>query len=451
MEIDLQTLKELELFSFDSMGTCIFDLVNECTTPGGKYKLKQNFKRPYKSLGEIIQVQDALKYLLSIPHVWELPVDTKLMDLLDVYYFSKSNPSLGKNIFARFIESISYRFLYKDFKLTFIDGTRYVIHFLKLISSFILEIDKSKLPPALRDIFVQIEDILGLKLINEALVQQSIKGISSIQLLKFDKAFRETHKDEILKLIDLVYELDVLLSKANATQKLNLNFPEFADSKKVSFEIEGLYHLFVTNPIVNDIKTTEDENFIFLTGPNMAGKTTFLKSCGLAVFLAHLGMGVPAKRMKLSLFDRLFTSLNVSDNLPKGYSYFYSEVKRVKEAALALRESEKVFVVFDELFKGTNVKDAFDGSLLIIKELVKWKSSFFILSSHLLELGKEINSLPGIRFMCFDSKVENGKPYFNFKIKEGLSDERLGLIILKSEQVFDLLNPEIQNINLHYS
>jgi DNA mismatch repair protein MutS len=446
MEIDLQTLKELELFSFDSHGTSIFELVDECSTPGGQYKLKQNFKKPYKNLNQINQVQDGLKYILSLPQIWELPVDTKLMDLLDVYYFSKSNPSLGKNIFARFIESISYRFFYKDFKSTFIDGTRYVIHFLKLISIFQLKQDKSKMPVALRDIFIQIEDTLGLEPVSDALKQQSIKGISSVQLLKFDKAFRETHKEQILKLIDLVYELDVLLSKAKATRRLNLCFPEFIDSKKVSFEIEGLYHIFVNNPIVNNIKTTEDENFIFLTGPNMAGKTTFLKSCGLAVYLAHLGMGVPAKRMKLGLFDRLFTSLNVSDNLPKGYSYFYSEVKRVKEAALALRESEKVFVVFDELFKGTNVTDAYDGSLLIIKELVKWKSSFFILSSHLLELGKEINHIQGIRFMCFDSRVENGKPFFNFKIKDGLSDERLGLIILKNEQIFDLLDPEKQII-----
>ncbi len=98
------------------------------------------------------------------------------------------------------------------------------------------------------------------------------------------------------------------------------------------------------------------------------------------------------------------------------------------------------------MFKGTNVKDAFDGSLLIIRKLVKWRSSFFILSSHLLELGNEIKELEQVRFMCFDSKVENGKPFFNFKVKEGLSDERLGLIILKDEEVFKMLDPENREI-----
>jgi DNA mismatch repair protein MutS len=447
MKIDLQTLKELELFNYDSHSTGIFELVDECATPGGQYKLKQNFRKPYGSMQEIIDMQDAVKFLVQLNEPWELPVDDKLMDLLDVYYFSKSNPSMGKNIVARFVESISYRFLYKDYKATFIDGTRYVVHFLKRVGSFAEKPEANKLPRVLRDILLEVRDMLSIEIISSATSQSSVKKITAVQLLEFDKAFRDTQKDAVLRIIDLVYQLDMIISKAKATKRLGLNFPEFIDSSKASFEIEGLYHLFVANPITNDIKTSENDNFVFLTGPNMAGKTTFLKSCGLAVFLAHIGMGVPARLMKLSFFDGLFTSLNISDNLIKGYSYFYSEVKRVKEAAIALRESEKTFVIFDELFKGTNVKDAFDGSLLIIKELVKWEQAFFILSSHLLELGREIEKLPGVRFLCFDSWVENGKPYFNYKLKEGLSDERLGLIILKNEKVFNLLNPENKHLD----
>jgi DNA mismatch repair protein MutS len=445
MKIDLQTLKELELFNYDN-GSGIFGLLDECSTPGGQYKLKQNFKKPYNNIQEIIKVQEALRYINSMPQSWVLPVNAKLMDLLDVYYFSKSNPSIGKNFLVRFIESISYRFSYKDFKATFIKGTRYAIHFLKLVSAFREKLELNQMPVTLRDIFIEMDEILMLGPINEALKQDSIESIPTVQLLYFDKAFREIYKEQILRLIDLVYDFDVLLSKAKACKKLKLCFPEFIETEKANFEIEGLYHLFVNKPVLNDIKTSDNENFIFLTGPNMAGKTTFLKSCGVAVFLAHLGMGVPAKSMKLSLFDRVFTSLNVSDNLSKGYSYFYSEVKRVKEAALALRESRKTFAIFDELFKGTNVKDAFDGSLSIINELVKWKSAFFILSSHLLELGNAIEPLPGMRFMCFDSNVENDKPTFSFKLKEGLSDERLGMIILRNEKIFDLLDPEKQII-----
>ena len=442
MMIDLQTLKELELLNFDTGGKNIFEMLDQTDTPGGQYRFKQNFRKPSYDINEIIETQKAVKYIIQDIRNWELPVDGKLMDLLDVYYFSKSKPLIGKNFFSRWIENISYRFIYKDFKSTFIKGTRYVVQFLKLINEFNQKIAKQNLPVLLSDIFTQISEILQIKPFSEAILSGQILKISVYKLLKLDQAFRDDFKDDLLQLIDLVYQLDVLISKARATIKYNLTFPEFVEEEASVYNVEGLFHLFVHEPVVNSIRIEPNQNFIFLTGPNMAGKTTFLKACGVSVFLAHLGMGVPARKMELSVFDRIFTSLNVSDNLPKGYSYFYSEVKRVKEAALAFRESKRSFVIFDELFKGTNVKDAFDGSLLIIKELVKWKSCFFILSSHILELGKEIEPMPQVRFMCFDSRVENGKPYFNFKIKEGLSDERLGLIILKDQKVFDLLDPE---------
>ncbi|RLD73735.1 MAG: hypothetical protein DRJ07_20445, partial [Bacteroidetes bacterium] len=320
--------------------------------------------------------------------------------------------------------------------------TKHVIRFLKLIDKFRKKIPNDGFPELLSDYFLKIDEIHSIMELTQALKVKSITKIGNVELLRFDKVFRDTHKEKVLELIDIIYELDVLVSQAKANIKYKLIFPDFVDSDQTVFETEGLYHLFVNKPIDNDVYFGSEENFIFLTGPNMAGKTTFLKACGVAVFLAHLGMGVSAKSMKLSYFSQLFTSLNVSDNLPKGYSYFYSEVRRVKDVANVLRENKTVFIIFDELFKGTNVKDAFEGSLKIIKKLSKWKNSFFLLSSHLLELGNELKSEKSIRFMYFDSQVVKGKPVFNYKIKEGLSDERLGMLILENEGVFNLLEPE---------
>ncbi len=155
--------------------------------------------------------------------------------------------------------------------------------------------------------------------------------------------------------------------------------------------------------------------------------------------MSHLGMGVPASAMKLTTFSSLFSSLNASDNLSIGYSYFYSEVLRVKKAAEILRQSRRSFMIFDELFKGTNVKDAYDGSLLVIEGLVQWNSSVFILSSHLLELEKEIQKQPNVFFKSFESSIIDGKPRFSFKMVDGVSDERLGLVILKNEKIDVLL------------
>jgi len=145
--------------------------------------------------------------------------------------------------------------------------------------------------------------------------------------------------------------------------------------------------------------------------------------------------------MKISPFKAIFSSLNTTDNLSIGYSYFYSEVMRVRKAAETLQKEKKVFMIFDELFKGTNIKDAFDGSMLVINGLLKWNTGLFVLASHLTELSKRIDDKPSVFFRYFDSSVENGKPVFSYKILEGKSDERLGLLILQNEKIEELLNP----------
>lgn len=438
MKIDLQTIEELELLKDNSNSLSIFELVNFTSTPGGKYKLKSLFRKPLSGTKSIIRHQEAVKFIQSSIDLWALPLNEELSDKLDVYYFSDSATSLSKNAFMRFVESITYRFIYKDFSKTFILGTKNLIYFLKNLKKFKNKFD-NHLPELLIKYFNRIKEVLEIPEIIKVFDIKTVNKLSNAELLYFDKLFREKYKTEILELIDMVYELDVLIAQAKANIKYNLNFPEFIEAENPVFDVEGLYHLFVKNPVNNSLNFNEHKNFIFLTGPNMAGKTTFLKACGLAVFMAHIGMGVAAENLKISYFDRLFTSLNVSDNLPKGYSYFYSEVRRVKEMAEILHTSKNAFVIFDELFKGTNVKDAYEGSLQIIQRMCRWENNLFMLSSHLLELGQNLQSENNVRFLYFDSLVKNGKPEFNYQLKTGLSDERLGMLILENEGVFDLL------------
>ena len=93
-----------------------------------------------------------------------------------------------------------------------------------------------------------------------------------------------------------------------------------------------------------DLELNPDHNFLFLTGANMAGKSTLIKSVGSAVFLAHLGMGVPAEKMTLTLFDGLLTNINVVDNIAKGESYFFNEVQRVKNTVEKINNGKKWLV-----------------------------------------------------------------------------------------------------------
>ncbi len=171
----------------------------------------------------------------------------------------------------------------------------------------------------------------------------------------------------------------------------------------------------------------------------MAGKTVFIKAVATAVFLAHIGMGIPATEANIPLFDEVFSSINIADNLHKGESFFLAEILRLKELGKILQSGKKVFAVMDELFRGTKLKDAMDCTLSTIELLAQWGSSFFILTSHIAELYNELKNNRHMQFLYFGSANINNEIIFNYKLKEGFTGERLGLTILKNTGLPELL------------
>ena len=152
-----------------------------------------------------------------------------------------------------------------------------------------------------------------------------------------------------------------------------------------------------------------------------------------------MGMGVPATSMKLTLFDGLLSNINVVDNIAKGESFFFNEVQRIKNTIDKINNGKKWLVLIDELFKGTNVQDAMKCSLTVIKGLIKMKNSLFILSTHLYEIGEELKVFPNISFRYFETNVENDQLQFSYQLKEGISNDRIGYVILKREKVVEML------------
>ena len=175
----------------------------------------------------------------------------------------------------------------------------------------------------------------------------------------------------------------------------------------------------------------------------MAGKSSFLKAVGLAVYLAHIGFPIFAKNMNTTVFNGMITTINLPDNLGQGLSHYYSEVRRVKEAAIQLRDHRKTLIIFDELFRGTNVKDAFDASLLIISELTKVKHSVFLISTHIVELAQELAIYKNVTFKYMDTYFEKEKPVFTYKLMDGISKERLGMYIVVNEGIVDIIKQAV--------
>ena len=196
---------------------------------------------------------------------------------------------------------------------------------------------------------------------------------------------------------------------------------------------------FLDKPVVNDFELVGGKNVCFLTGSNMAGKSTFLKSIGLSIFLTHLGMPVPAKQMKTGIWKGLVSTINLPDNLNEGFSHFYNEVLRVKHVAEKIKVSKNVFVIFDKLFRGTNVKDAFDGSLSIISAFSKINECCFIISTHIVEVATQLKDDQNILFKCLFTEMEAGRPKFTYKLMDGITEERIGMWIIENEKISDIL------------
>ncbi len=441
--IDRQTLYELQLFTDDDNGQSISGIFMSVNTEGGKQRINELFRAPLNSVVDIKKRQSAIQYIMHTDGFNSFPTSQQHMDAIELYYYSKEPVIVARNGFVATLESIWLRIKKRSvYNKVYREGVMANLQFIKRMRAFANAINNEDIPELLRDIVFQIFIFTDIPDINSALkLIDNSSDFSFIQLLHLDKLFREVLREEYTLFIDSIYELDMYMGIAQSANKYKFIFPVFDDDVS-GVDIKGLYHPFLTKAIDNDFTYSSDKNFSFLTGPNMAGKTTFLKALGVSIYLAHIGLPVPATGMTLNKFSGLFTSLNTVDNLTKGYSYFYSEVLRVKSIAQTLHKTPKIFVIFDELFKGTNVKDAFDGSMLVIDGLCKWSSNYYVLSSHLLELGVDLKSNHNVQFNHFSSSVKDNKPVFDYKLHTGLSDERIGLQIIKSEGIPQLLEPK---------
>lgn len=308
---------------------------------------------------------------------------------------------------------------------------------MKQIATLLREVEL----PASFSIYIERIDQL-LKTEAFAQLSGSVKDqtFSMSKNLYFAGQLREAHKHAVQELMDIYARLDAWYSMAMAVKQYNLSFPEFTEPSTPAIEAEGLYHILLQKPVSYDLEISQENNFLFLTGANMAGKSTLIKSVGAAVFLAHIGMGVPARSMKLTLFDGLISNINVVDNIVKGESYFFNEVQRIRNTVEKVSNGQRWLVLIDELFKGTNVQDAMRCSLAVIRGLLKVKSSLFVLSTHLYEIGEELAATPSIAFKHFETTIDGDNLSFSYQLKEGISKDRLGYFILKKEKVVEMLD-----------
>jgi DNA mismatch repair protein MutS len=435
METDKTTLTDLSVFQHEEEFS-IFSKVNFTRTTGGREKLRNIFSGSLKDIPSILDIQNVLKLIICKKDEWPLSISNGSIMVIHKFY-----ETIFDTIPSR--PTIYSAYMYKlfhgpDFSLAKYStghGFDFIKGMQKLISVFLMDDSPVHLKRVLQKAQVLIEKT-QLEVVSK---NGKHEDLSTSEMLGLSYFFRHHFKQNMEELIDIYFQLDAWYGMAMAMKELKLVFPTFIESDEPDLKIKKLYHILLQNPVAYDLELNKHSNFIFLTGANMAGKSTFIKAVGSAVFLAHIGMGVPAESMELSFFDGLLSNINVVDNVVKGESYFYNEVQRIKKTILRVNDGRKWLILIDELFKGTNVQDAMKCSTVVIEGLIKIRSSLFILSTHLYEIGEALKNYPNISFKYFETIVDEDKLSFNYNLKDGISNDRLGYLILKREKVIELL------------
>lgn len=212
-------------------------------------------------------------------------------------------------------------------------------------------------------------------------------------------------------------------------------FPSFETG---TFSLHGVYHPLLKNPVRNDITVTH--NVTLLTGPNMSGKSTFLKAISLCIYLGHSGLGIPATKAVIPFFDQISVAINLTDSIVSGYSHFMTEIITLKNVVEEALRGATCFAVFDELFRGTNIEDALEISTATIKGLTKFTNSYFFISTHLHQLqGLEEISNGEVATCFIECELKEATPTFTYRLKPGWSDLKIGRILFEKEGLNKML------------
>ncbi|WP_431216317.1 MutS-related protein [Puia sp. P3] len=164
-----------------------------------------------------------------------------------------------------------------------------------------------------------------------------------------------------------------------------------------------------------------------------------LRAVGTAVYLAHLGFPVAAAQMEFSVRDGLYTTINLPDNLGIGASRFLCRGAAGEEGGYRTQQGEILFIIFDELFRGTNVKDAYEATVAVSRAFAGRRNSLFIVSSHIVEAGEALQANDGVGFHYLPTRMNGHVPEYAYTLEQGITDDRHGMIIIRNEGILETL------------
>ncbi len=430
MQVDSETLVDLEFFScFGTIGPSVFQYIDCFATDSGRDYAKDLIKNGARSAAQVAELQSITGYFYHIQDKVEFAIQNKMVKAFEEYLNSNYTCVDLTTSFNSYLQAFYNRHAYPE-KFVFLkSGITQTLLLISDVSRYIAAVrQQGGEPEAVRRLFEEFIRICSAISFDKLYEKFASPGFYDVFVT--DYLLRIQNRENLGRLGQLIAKIDGHVAMAAATRKNGFVFPEIKGQNERKIEIRGLYHPFLAKPVKNDFSLTKGSNLLFLTGPNMAGKTTYMKSLGIALILAHIGMGVPADAMQFSVLDQLFLQLTAHDDIRQGVSSFYREILQIRRIVELLQSGRRLMVIIDEIFKGTNVTDALECSKTVINGLARFSEQFFLISSHLYELQPHLMNNANIQFSCFAAKPAADGLCFSYKLQDGVSDVRIGTRIL---------------------
>lgn len=254
-----------------------------------------------------------------------------------------------------------------------------------------------------------------------------------IQMVRLER-WKAEYGSAISKWFDNVAVIDALASLAGfAYNSPDFVFPEITDSQDQELYMEDAGHPLIpaAERVGNTFGLSQEGQFVIVTGANMAGKSTFLRTVAVNMMLAMTGTVVCAKAMKIKPVQ-LITSLRTTDNLVRSESYFFAELKRLKWIIDRLNSGEQLMIILDEILKGTNSRDKQEGSRALVEQFVRLKATG-IIATHDILLGALAEQYPGnVVNRCFEVSIKDNTLVFDYTLRQGISQNMNATFLMKT-------------------
>ena len=435
VQVDSITLKDLSVFNGEAN---LFSLIDLSTSIIGSDQLRSYLQHPSNSIENLLSIQACVLYWTRHLDDWDSLISNGTLVMLKDF-FEHSDGLQYRPSSLMFSLDAKLQKLFNKNAYSLLQFS--VFHLIDLVKGLqqLVQIEDENTPVLVQQAHAIFIDFLAQDASKELL--QLDKKSPLRRLMHAGYMARRELKRYLSRMMDAFAKMDAWHAMAKAGQTLGFTMPEIVNQEGMILEGEGLFHPLLTHPVPFDLSLDKSQNMLFLTGANMSGKSTLMRTLGLGALLAHIGMAVPATHFKISFLEGIITNMQVEDNIFKGESYFFAEVQRMKTTAQKIQKSKRHLVLMDELFKGTNVHDAYECSKAVIKALISHKDNLLALSTHLYELYDDLKMEKSVAFRYFNTIINEEDRYsFTYKLKEGVSNDKIGFLVLKQEGVLDMLN-----------